>query len=185
MHIDTVISHTSKNGDFFITTCHFLLSQAVLYSDHSGMTFLMLKSSSSLITHVKGLAMFGVQYRDPGMSFCHGKFRAKEWISHGTNAKYRWNSAKAMGLFSSGLVKVVLFHLSERVLLVILVFLLGLVLNMRVAKSVIGEAVLKLKGSKNTTVRLLSFCKDKRHLLFISILPQNSSQWPEVHNTLW
>lgn len=89
LHIDTVISYTSGKGDFYITICHFLLSQAVLYSDHSGMTFLVLKSSSSLIACVKGLAMFGVQYKDPGMSFCHGKFRAKEWISHGKNAKYR------------------------------------------------------------------------------------------------
>lgn len=90
MHIDTVISYTtSEKGDFCITICHFLLSQAVLYSDHSGMTFLVLKSSSSLTARVKGLAMFGVQYKDPGVSFCHGEFRVKEWISHGKNAKYR------------------------------------------------------------------------------------------------
>lgn len=90
MLIDTVISYSaSEKGDFYITVCHFLLRQAVLYSEHSGMTFLVLKSSSSLIAHVKGLVMFCVQYKDPGVSFCHGKFRAKEWISHGKNAKYR------------------------------------------------------------------------------------------------
>lgn len=27
--------------------------------------------------------MFGVHYKDPGMSLCHGKFTVKEWISHG------------------------------------------------------------------------------------------------------
>jgi len=90
MHIDTVISYTAREkGDFCITIRHFLLSQALLYSDHSGMTFLVLKPSSFLIARVKGLAMFSVQYKDPGVSFCHGKFRVKEWISHGKNAKYR------------------------------------------------------------------------------------------------
>lgn len=90
MLIDTVISYSaSEKGDFYITVCHFLLQQAVLYSGHTGMTFLVLKSSSSLIAHVKGLVMFCVQYKDPGVSFCHGKFRAKEWISHGKNAKCR------------------------------------------------------------------------------------------------
>lgn len=89
MHIDIVISYTSEKGDFCITICHFLLSQAVLHSDHSGMTFLVVKASSSLIAHAKGLAVFGAQYKDPGVSFCHGKFRVKEWISHGKNAKYR------------------------------------------------------------------------------------------------
>lgn len=89
MHIDIVISYTSEKGDFGITICHFLLSQAVLYSDHSGTTFLVVKASSSLIAHVKGLAVFGVQYKDSGVSFCHGKFREKEWISHGKISKYR------------------------------------------------------------------------------------------------
>lgn len=149
MHIDTAISYTtSEKGDFCITICHFLLSTAILYSDCSGMTFLVLKSSSSLIACVKGLAMFGVQYKDPGVSFCHGKFSAKEWISHGKNAKYSWSSAKAMGLFSSGSGRVVSFYLSEKVLLVV-GFLSVLVLNRRVAKGVMDETVLELKGSKD------------------------------------
>lgn len=147
MHIDIVISYTSEKGDFCITICHFLLSQAVLHSDHSGMTFLVVKASSSLIAHAKGLAVFGAQYKDPGVSFCHGKFRVKEWISHGKNAKYRWNSAKATGLFSNGSVRLMSFCFSQKVLLIS--FLWVLLLNMRVGKSLMDEAMLDLKVSKD------------------------------------
>lgn len=148
MHIDIAISYTSDKGDFCITICHFLLSQAVLYSDHSGMTFLVVKASSSLIAHVKGLAVFGVQYKDPGVSFCHGKFRVKEWISHGKNAKYRWNSTIATGLFSNSSLRLMSFCFSQRVLLMIS-FLWVFLSNMRVGKSLMHEAMLYLKVSKD------------------------------------
>lgn len=184
MHADTVVSYTrSEKGDFCITICHFLLSQAVLYSDHYGMTFLVLKSSSSLIAYVKGLAMFGVQYKDPGVSFCHGKFWAKEWISHGKNAKYRWNSAKAMGLFSSGSVSVVSFYLPERVLLAIAFIGFGFKHEGRWQWNAWASARTEM-GAK-TTVRLVTLCKDKKCLLFTSILLHNSSWGPGVHNGLW
>lgn len=90
MHIDALIPYTkSEQGDFCITILHFFVSHVVLYSYHSDMTFLVLKSNRSLIACMKGLAMFGVQYKDPGMSFCHGKFKLKECVSHGKNVEYR------------------------------------------------------------------------------------------------
>lgn len=65
----------------------------------------------------------------------------------------------------------------------VFVFLMVLALNVWVAKSVMDEAVLELKGAV-TTIRLVSFCKDKIHLLIASTLPQNSNQGSGFHNTL-
>lgn len=63
--------------------------------------------------------------------------------------------------------------------MLIISFLWVLLLNMRVGKSLMDEAMLDLKVSKEHH-KISAFCKDKRYLLFTSMVSQNSIQGPRT-----